>query len=109
MNLAFDVQCGGAQAQPIALGAIADRLELRQKPPWPRRHDQYSVGQVERLVDVVGDEQDGGPLHVLDLEQELLHAFARLAVERAEGLIHEQHGRRGGHRPRDCYALLHPA
>ena len=44
-----------------------------------------------------------------DAEQQLLHQLARLVVERAEGLVHQQHARVVGQRARDRGALLHAA
>ena len=45
----------------------------------------------------------------MQLEQFSLHGFARLRVERAERLIHEQHLGIDGERAGDADALLHPA
>src|SRR5215467_16341838 len=41
--------------------------------PRPRRHDTDRVREEERLLDVVGDEEDGLMLPLPDREQELLH------------------------------------
>src|SRR5215213_11408365 len=57
----------------------------------------------------MGDEQDGLPRAVMDVEQFRLHGFARLRVERAERLVHEQNFRIDRQRTRDADALLHPA
>src|SRR2546428_14074755 len=54
-------------------------------PPGTGRHDHDVVGQVERLADAVGDEDDRLPLGEPDLEQLLLHDLPCLRVEGAQG------------------------
>ena len=44
-----------------------------------------------------------------DAEQQFLHQLAGLVVERAEGLVHQQHARVVGQRARERGALLHAA
>src|SRR5262245_24229466 len=48
-----------------------------------------TVGEKQRLVDAVGDEDHRGTGARPDLEEILLQLLARLRVERAEGFIHE--------------------
>jgi hypothetical protein len=57
----------------------------------------------------VGDEQHRLALRLPDAEQQFLHQLARLVVERAEGLVHQQHARVVGQRAGDRHALLHAA
>ena len=57
----------------------------------------------------MGDEEDGVVLGARHVEQERLHAPARLRVERAERLVHEHEPRAIDERARDRDALLHAA
>ncbi len=82
---------------------------VRSSRGGPRAHDDDARAHEDRLVDVVRDEQHGLLLGLPDAEQQLLHQLARLVVERAEGLVHEQDARAVGERARDRGALLHAA
>ena len=73
-----------------------------------REHDD-AVGQVDRLVDVVGHEQHGHAVLLADPQDEVLQVAARLRVDRGEQLVHEQDLRLVGERPRDRHPLLHAA
>src|SRR5260370_4711132 len=68
-----------------------------------------TFGQVKGLIDVVGDEQDGAGGLIPDAQQELLHVGASLSIERAEGLVHENHLRAHSESSGDGHALLHAA
>ena len=70
-------------------------------------HD--AVGDQHGLVEIVGDEQDGLLGARVDVEQLGLHGLARLRVERAERLVHQQHLGVDRERARDADALLHAA
>ena len=48
------------------------------------------VGERERLVDVVRDEQDRRRLRGVDVEQQILHRQARQGVEGTERLVEQQ-------------------
>ena len=50
----------------------------------------YAVREVQCLLDVMGDKQDGGRLNRVDLEQQILHRQPRESVQRAEGLVEQQ-------------------
>ena len=80
------------------------RVVLREQPALG--HDRDAVAELHGLLDVVRDEHDR-LLH-LDLQpQELvLQAVAGDRVDRAERLVHEQHGRVGAERAGDADALL---
>src|SRR3989442_1488420 len=58
---------------------------------------------------VVGDEEHGLVTALPHVEQQLLHHQTRLGVERAEGLVHQQHLRLHHEHARDAHALLHSA
>src|ERR1700736_3587334 len=72
-------------------------------------HDHDPIGKIDRLLDLVGDEQDR-LARLLPYAQQLdLHNVAGLGVEGGERLVHQQHLGIGGKRPREPDALFHPA
>src|SRR6185295_131437 len=75
----------------------------------PVAHDGDTVGEIDRLLDIMGDEQHGQPVALPDTGQQLLHVMACQGVERAEGLVHQQHARPVGERAGDGDALFHAA
>ena len=74
-----------------------------------RRHDDYPVREVKRLVDAVRDEDDSLSVLLPYSQQLALEQHARVSVEGSEGLVHQQH--LGVVRERAGYsgALAHPA
>src|SRR5581483_4637332 len=54
------------------------------------RHHGDPVGEQNRLVDVVGDEEHSLPTSTPDAGELLLHNVARLRVERTKRLIHQK-------------------
>ena len=72
-------------------------------------HHHHAVGEQHRLVEIVGDEQDGLFGAGMDLQQLALQRLARLRIERAERLVHQQHLGIDGERAGDADALLHAA
>ena len=74
-----------------------------------RRQHQDAVGEEDRLVEIVGDEDDGDVDLAPDFQQMRLHLGTRLRVERAERLVHQQNARLIGERAHDRHALLHAA
>ena len=85
-----------------------DRDDLLHLGRRVRQHDD-AVGQVDRLVDVVRDEQDRDPELVAHPQHEVLEVAAGLRVDRGERLVHQQDRRLVGERARDRDALLHAA
>src|SRR5437762_6170704 len=71
--------------------------------------DDDAVAEEYRLLDVVGDEDDGLARALPELDQLLLHGLARLRVEGAEGLVHQQHLGIERQHARERHALLHSA
>ena len=69
-------------------------------------HDRDPVAHLDRLVDVVGDEEDGLADLRLQAQELVLEALAVDRVDRAEGLVHQHHQRVGGERPGDPDPLL---
>src|SRR6516164_5496375 len=65
--------------------------------------------RTRKTILVVRDEQNGLARARMQFEQFGLHGFARLRVERAERLVHEQYLGIDGKRARNPDALLHPA
>src|SRR5205814_6451387 len=74
-----------------------------------RGHDDDLVGQRDGLLEIVGDEEDGLARGTPQREELVLHEIARLYVERAERLVHEEHARVGHERLRELRALAHAA
>ena len=68
-----------------------------------QRHD--AVGEEHRLVDVMGDEQNGLPRFRLDADEIGLQCLAGRDVERAERLVHQQDRGLDGERARQRNAL----
>ena len=73
------------------------------------RHHHHAVGQEDRLLDRMGDEQHGQAGALPDVEQLVLQALARHRVERAERLVHQHHLGVVGEHAGDRDALLHAA
>ncbi len=68
--------------------------------------DGDAVAHLDRLVDVVGDEEDRLADLGLEAEELVLQALAVDRVDRAEGLVHQHHRRVRGERAGDADALL---
>ena len=69
--------------------------------------DHDAVGQVERLVDVVGHQHHGGAQATAGVGEQVLHSQPRQRVERGERLVEEQHLGVADQRPRQRDALRH--
>jgi hypothetical protein len=67
--------------------------------------DRDPVAELDRLVDVVGDEDHGLPHLVVQAQELELEAISRDRVEGAERLVHEHQRRVGGERARQADAL----
>ena len=78
-------------------------------PTRPRAHHDHAVGEEDRLLDRVGDQHDGGSGVEPDFLDQPVHLLAGEGVERAEWLVHQQHGWLVGQRPHQRGALLHAA
>ena len=64
-----------------------------------------ALGEVEGLVEVVGDEEDGLGDAVQEVAKHGLHLGAGDGVEGAEGLVHEEDGGVGGEGASEADAL----
>jgi hypothetical protein len=52
--------------------------------------DEHSVGERQRLVDVMRDEQHRGPVPAMQLAYELVHLDPRQRIEGTEGLVEQE-------------------
>src|SRR3989442_8401320 len=73
------------------------------------RHHQHPIGQEDGFADPVGDEQDGLPVALPDVEQRGVHLVAGDGIERAERLVHQEQRGGVGERATDRDPLSHPA
>ena len=71
--------------------------------------DEDAVGEVDGLVEIVGDEENRDVDVTPDVEEVSLHLSAGLGVERAEGLVHEEDAGLVCESAGDGDALLHAA
>ena len=71
--------------------------------------DGNAVAQAQRLVQVVGDEDDGLVEPGLQLQQVILHLAAYQRIQCREGFVHQQDLGIGGQRAGQPHPLLHPA
>ena len=77
--------------------------------PRPAGHHDDAVGEIDGLLDAVSDEEDRPRIDAGEPDQLLLHHDARLRVERAERLVHQEHVGLEHIGARDGDALLHAA
>src|SRR6056297_2104745 len=75
----------------------------------PALHDRDPIAQLERLVQIVTDEDDGAVQLFLKLQQFILQMGADQRVEGRERLIHQKDWGLGRKGTREADALLHPA
>src|ERR1700730_374637 len=76
---------------------------------WAVREHGHPIGEIDRLIDVVGDKENAEIAGCPEIEQELLQIEAREGIQRAERLVHQQKPGIGRKRARNRYALLHSA
>ena len=69
-------------------------------------HDGDAVGQAHRLVEIVGDEDDGLVQQLLQPEELVLHLAADQRIERREWLVEKPELRPDGERAGDADPLL---
>ena len=77
--------------------------------PGPRAHHRDLVGEEDRLVDAVGDQQRGRRLLGPDAQQLEVEVLPGHVVERAERLVEQQHRGLERQRARDRDPLPHAA
>ena len=107
------------QREPLeaAIGAHEPGHELRGRvtqdlgrraelgDPAAVLHDHDQVAHLDRLVDVVGHEQDRLGERLLQAQELVLEALPDDGIDRPERLVHQHHGRVGRQGPRDPDAL----
>src|SRR5438445_8024449 len=62
----------------------------------PKIHDRNTVGEIERLLLVVGDENGGEPGGIVNIAQRRAELDTHLGVESTERLVEQQHLRIDG-------------
>src|SRR5690606_7159885 len=97
---AFNIRVGGVLAN------LRRRAHLLH-PAFAQNDD--AVAQPQRLLNVMGDENDGLVQTLLQFQQLILHVVADQGVERRERLVHEQHVRVDGQGTGQPHALPHSA
>src|SRR5512146_2821880 len=108
-----DLLAIGGEFRPVANLEAARALEIDRDfaddTAGRGAHDDDAVGEIDRLVDVMGHEEDGLAVALPDTQELRAHDLADLRVERAEGLVHQQDLGLDAERPGDADALAHPA
>src|SRR5215472_19196592 len=79
-------QAGAADGGLVATVAVELRLHLS----WMRREQEDPVADPHRLVDGVGDEDDGEAGALPQLQKLLLHLASGERVEGSERLVHQK-------------------
>ena len=100
---------GALVAVPMLSLAHRRHVDDLANPARPARHHDDAIRQIDRLVDRVRDEQHRTRVDARQLDQLFLHDDARLRIERAERLVHQQHVRIEHIAAGDGDALLHAA
>ena len=86
-------------------GGRAARRGWRTARAGRRGEDRDPVAEPDRLVDVVGHQHHGLAELVLESQELVLQPATHDRVDRAERLVHQQHGRVGRERPGHADAL----
>ena len=76
---------------------------------WPVAEHDDAIGEEQRLLGVVGDEQRGKALALPERDDLGLHGDARQRVELAERLVEDEDFRIVDERARQRHALRHAA
>src|SRR5579862_3189281 len=75
----------------------------------PAREHGDAIGQEDRLIDIVSDEDGRETLLRPEIENEGVEIEPRQGIDRRKWLVHQQHPRLGGECASDGHALLHAA
>jgi hypothetical protein len=84
-------------------------LALHHKTPGAPAHHVHRVGQEDAFAQVVRDQDDVELLHRVQVAQDAPQLFTREGVQRAEGLVQQQHLGLVHQGAADAGALLHAA
>src|SRR6185503_4770591 len=87
----LELAVAGAGEDAVVAGPGQVDLDHFLDPSRAGGHDHDPVGEEDRLLQVVGDEEHGLPREVVELEKMLVHDASGQRVERAERLVEEQH------------------
>ncbi len=90
----------------VGLGPAAGELDAYVVAHDAVVEDDHPVGEHDRLVDVVGHQQDSRLVRLAELAQQHMHADAGQRVERTERLVGEQQLRIADQRARQRDPLL---
>src|SRR5215469_14475499 len=95
----------------VALALFGQRIldDLGEYGVWAVGHQYHAVGEIDRLVDIVGDHEHGLAGLEADAPHLVLQRAAGERVERGERLVHQHDLRLDRERPRDADALFHAA
>ena len=101
----------GVTVQIDAAAILRQRIfhDLGQHRAGAVGHEENLVGEIDRLIHVVGDHERGLPGLQTNAPHLVLQRAARQRVERRERLVHQHDLRRDRESARDADALLHAA
>src|ERR1051326_6837330 len=100
-----EFRCGAIVGPPAWPRQVHAEDLLDTAGPRAQQHD--AIAEVQRLVQAVRDEDDGDAQVLPDAAELHLHELARLRVESAERLVHEQDLRLQRQRSSKSNTLLH--
>ncbi|CEI76372.1 Putative uncharacterized protein [Pseudomonas aeruginosa] len=104
------VDASGRRLQRFAAQAVQPErvaVHFGPDPPRVRREQQDAVAHHQRLLDGVGDEQQGETHLFPQAQQFFLHLSPGQRVQRGERLVHQQDLRLHRQRPGDRHPRLH--
>ena len=81
--------------------------DRRPLPPGLPPEQNDAVGELERFIDVVGDEEHGRGCCGVNVEKEVLHFETRECIERTERLVEQQDTGISGECPGEGCPLCH--
>ena len=79
---AYATISGCSDRRNSSLGKICDDSSFTEQ--------NDAVCEIERFIEIVGYQQNGGPQPVQKIAEHVLHLRPRERIERAKGLVHEQ-------------------
>src|SRR5262249_7773039 len=103
--LELSVARGGEDAMVAGAGQVDGDHFLDS--PWARCHDHDPIGQEDRLLQVMCDEEHRPASKVVQFQKMFMHDASGQGVERAERLVEKQHLGVVHQRPHELYAAAH--
>ena len=95
----FDVGIIRVQQDMLRLALLHDKAVLQ---------DHKVIGQLQRLIKIMRDEDDGLVQLFLQLEQQVLHVGSDQRIKGRESLVHQHDRCVCSQRPGNAHTLLHP-